>query len=298
MMILALVAGLLRAPGQPEGNTDFWQHWGDGKGELSSYRVQVSRYGELRTGWTVLIFVTEDISRTTRLKDESGTLAPAERVPVLKLNRVTKFTTGIYDYALMSSTFSSINPERGRPAFEPLKLSFSAQDWCGQVFQLLLPQRDQVELTLHSYFENTGDQMQNLPLPAHAAFEDNLPVWIRELGGEQMPVGERRELQLLPSAWSVRAGHGKIAFQPGGIFKDEGGTVQTALGKLPAWRWQWQVGERTETYWVEQAYPHRILKWQSSEGSSGELQKSVRLPYWQLHGNADLPYRDQLGLPR
>ncbi len=282
----------------PAAAQDFWSWWGDGKAELSSYQTKTQRYGELRQGYAVLIFVTEDISRTTRLKVESEAIPPADRVPVLKLNHVVKFPTGIYDYSLLTSTFSGIESELGRPPFEPLKISFSAQEWCGHVFQMLLPQRDQVELTLHSYFQSEGDQKRSIKLPANAAFEDNFPIWIRELKGEVLAAGQRRSLQILPSAWASRSGHQQVAFQAGSIIKEEGEAVKLGEGNTPSWRWTWQIGSRTETYWVEKAYPHRILKWQSSDGGEGVLIKTLRLPYWQLHDNDDLPYRAQLGLPK
>ena len=297
-MLVTFLGLLLAALPPASNNVDFWKHWGDGKGELCSYRIVVSRYGELREGWSVLVFVTEDISRTTRLKAESAAIAQQDRVPVLKLNRTIKFTTGIYDYSLLTSIFSGVAAEPGRPAFEPLKISFSAQEWCGHVFQMLVPQRDHVTLTLHSYFESDGEQQRDLKLPAHASFEDNLPIWIRELDGEKLSAGQRRELQILPSAWSLRVAHQEISFQPGWIMKEEGEAVRTAEGNVPAWLWTWQVGERQEKYWVEKAYPHRILKWNSSDGGKGELMKSMRLPYWQLHRNADAVYREQLGVSK
>ncbi len=275
---------------------DFWPWWGDGKGELSSYKVTVSRYGELREGFAVLVFVTEDISRTTRIKVESDAIAQADRVPVLKLNHVVKFTTGIYDYSLITSTFSAVTPELGHAPFQPLKISFSAQEWCGHVFQLLLPQREQVELTLHSYFQSEGDQKRNLALPANAAFEDNLLIWIRELQGEVLPAGQRRELQILPSAWALRAAHQKVEFQSGWIMKEEGETLKLAQGNMASWRWTWQAGARQEKYWVEKAYPHRILQWSSSTGGKGEIKKTLRVPYWSLHGNDDLHNREELGI--
>ncbi|MDZ7342893.1 MAG: hypothetical protein ONA90_00095 [candidate division KSB1 bacterium] len=277
---------------------DFWSWWGDGKGEVSSYRVVAPRYGELREGYSILVFVTEDISRTTRIKVESNAIPPNDRVPVLKLNRVVKFTTGLYDYSILTSTFSSVESELGRPPFEPLKISFSAQEWCGHVFQMLIPQRDQIELTRHSYFEREGDQQRTIRLPANAAYEDNLPIWIRELNGEKLAAGQKRELQIFPSAWVTRAAHQQAAFQPGWILKEEGEALGSANGKAPTWRWTWQVGSRKETYWVEKNYPHRIMKWHSSDGGKGELIQTLRVPYWQLHNNADLPYREQLGLPK
>ncbi|MGH7456183.1 MAG: hypothetical protein ACRENG_32815, partial [bacterium] len=107
MCVLTCVA-LLAAVCSPVIAQDFWPWWGDGKGELSSYKVVVSRYGELREGYSVLVFVTEDISRAARIKDDSGTLPPSDRVPALKLNRVVKFATGLYDYSFFTSTFSCV----------------------------------------------------------------------------------------------------------------------------------------------------------------------------------------------
>jgi len=282
----------------PSFAQDFWAYWGDGKGEVSSYRVVVPRYGESREGFSVLVFVTEDISRITRIKVESNAISPNDRVPVLKLNRVVKFTTGLYDYSLMTSTFSSVNAESGRTPFEPLKISFSAQEWCGHVMQILMPLSDQVELTLHSYFQSEGDQKRNIKLPANAAYEDNLPIWIRELNGDMLAIGQKRELQIFPSSWNSRAAQQQADFQPGWIMKEDGETLKSIEGNTSTWRWTWQIGNRKETYWVEKNYPRRILKWSSSDGNQGELKKSLRVPYWSLHNNADLPYREQLGLSR
>ncbi len=294
-IILSLMLTMSTTPEPPNG---FWDYWGDGKGEVSSYRVVVRRYGELREGYSVLVFVTEDISRTTRIKVESNAIPPNDRVPVLKLNRVVKFTTGLYDYSLMTSTFSSVNAELGHGAFEPLKISFSAQEWCGHVMQILLPQRDQVELTLHSYFQSEGDQKRNIKLPANAAYEDNLPIWIRELNGDVLAVGQKRELQIFPASWVSRASHQQADFQTGWIMKEDGEALKSLDGNAATYRWTWQVGNRKETYWVEKNYPRRILKWSSSDGNQGELKKSLRVPYWSLHNNADLPYREQLGMPK
>jgi hypothetical protein len=292
------LASLLAFHAWPAAAQDFWSWWGDGKGEISSYKVTVPRYGELREGWAVMIFVTEDVSRTTRVKVETEAIPAGDRVPVLKLNYAVRFTTGIYDYSVLTSTFSSVESELGRPRFEPMKISFSAQEWCGHVYQMLIPQRDQVELTLHSYFQSEGDQKRSLKLPANAAYEDNLLIWIRELYGEMLEPGQRRELQLLPSSWTLRAAHQPVAFQAAWILKEEGGAVKADTGTTPAWRWTWQIGKRKETCWVEKANPHRILKWTSGDGGAGEIQKTLRVPYWSLHGNGDLPYRAQLGIPK
>lgn len=37
----------------------FWEHWSDGRAELSGYDLVQPRYGEKRHGRAVLVFVTE-----------------------------------------------------------------------------------------------------------------------------------------------------------------------------------------------------------------------------------------------
>src|SRR5678815_4531164 len=100
--LLALFRGTARAD-------DFWQHWGDGK--------------------AVLIFVTEDFSDSLRVKADPGKHPASDVYPVLKLNFVRDFQTGVYDYNVMTSTF--LKTESG---FAPAKVSFSAQEWCGHTY--------------------------------------------------------------------------------------------------------------------------------------------------------------------
>ena len=64
-----VLAGVV--PSLAADTEDFYEYWGDGRAELSSYRVVQSRYGEAREGHSVLIFVTEEINRQTLVKGES-----------------------------------------------------------------------------------------------------------------------------------------------------------------------------------------------------------------------------------
>lgn len=290
MFAFVLTAALLFS-GAPK---DFWNFWGDGKAELSSYKIKISRYGELREGYSVLVFVTEDIHRQTRIKVESADVPQKDRVPVLKLNRIIKFPTGIYDYSVMTSTFSAVESELGRAPFQPMKISFTAQEWCGHVMQMLIPHEKEAGFTLHSYFQREGDQQRKLALPENAVYEDNLPIWIRELKGEVLAPGEKRTITILPAMWSLRSRHAEVAFVDGWIQKEAGEKLAFKDESIQTWKWTWQVGNRQEVYWVEKAYPRRIMKWQSSDGGEGVLQESMRLPYWSLHDNDDLHYRKEL----
>ncbi|MFO0982840.1 MAG: hypothetical protein U1E76_14100 [Planctomycetota bacterium] len=294
MLVLLLAAVSMQSPPP----ADFWSYWGDGKAEVSTYKTVTSRYGEPRDGTSILIFVTEDFSRRARVKAESDATPKSDRVPVLKMNRLVKFVTGVYDYSVMTSVFSAVARELDHAPFQPLKISFSAQEWCGHVFQMLLPERKSVDLTVHSYFESEHDQRNTYALPQNFAFEDNLPIWIRELNGEVLKLNDRGEIALFPSAWQTRVLHQEPAFAAATIVKEDGETM-TVLGNSTAtWRITWHVGDRTETYWTEQAYPHRIVRWLSSDGGSGELKSTTRIAYWQMKRAADAPEREKLGLPR
>src|SRR5882672_3258663 len=48
----------------PEFGDAFWKHWGDGRGELAGYDLEIPRYGPLRHGVAVTIFVTETFSNS------------------------------------------------------------------------------------------------------------------------------------------------------------------------------------------------------------------------------------------
>src|SRR5207249_3206702 len=92
-----------------ELRADFWSTWGDGKAELDGYALTQPRYGELRAGTAVLIFVTEDFSDSARVKADPGKHPASDVYPVLKLNFVRDFQTGIYDYNVMTSTFARVD---------------------------------------------------------------------------------------------------------------------------------------------------------------------------------------------
>lgn len=276
---------------------DFYQFWGDGRAEVSSYKVVQPRYGEARTGYGVMIFVTEDVNRNTLIKVESPT-PEEDRVYTLKLNNVLKFTTGIYDYSVMSSVFSAVEPRTQTQPFELLKLNLSSQEWCGHVFEEVRFQEDRMLGELNSYFESEGRQQWEFDRPGGFVSEDHLPIRIRELKGLWMAEGESRTVTMLPSLWQFRLKHKARALVQATVSKGASENITVAGKARTAVPWTWTYDKREKTVWVDTVYPHRILRWQSSEGGSGELMVSKRLPYWGLHDLDDEPLRDELGIPR
>ena len=134
-------------------NKEFNSYWYTGKAEVNVYDIEQARYGELRKGKAVRIFVTEDFLLNKQVKKESMTTEPS--ASVLKMNFLNKFPTGIYDYSMMTSVFTPVDVSRFK---KTIKVSMSSQEWCGHVFSQLNLDKDQYEFTGHSYFENESEQ--------------------------------------------------------------------------------------------------------------------------------------------
>ncbi len=117
----------------PSYDRTFWSTWGDGRAELAGYDLTIPRYNQPRRGVAVTIFVTETFSNSARVKADPGKHPQADEYPVIKLNLVKDYQTGIYDYNEMTSSFVALQPVNGRAAGSPTRISFSRQEWCGQI---------------------------------------------------------------------------------------------------------------------------------------------------------------------
>ncbi len=276
----------------------FWKHWGDGKGELAGYDLIFPRYGEPRRGVAVTVFVTETFSNSLRVKSESGKHPKSDEFPVMKLNLVEDFSTGIYDYNVLTSAWVALAPVNGRPAGSPTKVSFSSQEWCGSVYGQLLFDDRSARLASHSYFDGEADQARTIPVPADALSGDAILLWARGLAAPRLAPGERRDVPLVRSIEDARLAHQPIevmratlsrdatpsrAVVPAGTFDVERRTVEIAGGPV------WKIA-------VESAPPHRIVEWESSDGVKASLLASDRLAYWNLHGEGQASFLARLGL--
>ena len=52
----------------------------------------------------------------------------------------------------------------------------------------------------------------------------------------------------------------------------------------------------TWTFYVEKAHPHRIIRWENSEGEQAELLGSERMTYWQMNRNSFEKELSKLGM--
>ena len=274
----------------PFDSQQFQQFWGDNKAEIAGYQLTTPRYGEPRKGTAVTIFVTEPFANSVRVKADPGKHPPADEFPVMKLNLVEDFPTGVYDYNLMTSVFVALRPINNLPAGTPTKVSFTAQEWCGHVYHQILVDEKLVRGQRHSYFDGEADAEEKLENRAGALYEDAVLLWARGLAGPFMEPGESRDVDLLRSVKLVRLNHVPMRWErarltrkgereqvtvPAGTFDAEVRTVEVSGADERA--------RRTWTIYVERAHPHRIVKWTRSDGEQAELLAAERMTYWQMN---------------
>ena len=279
----------------------FWEHWGDGQAELSGYRLRQPRYGEVREGEAVLVVVTETFTHAQRVKSDGG---HPDEYPVLKLNEVRDFQTGVYDYNVMTSAFLPLSGEvpRGLPA----RVSFSMQEWCGLTHADLIAQYalghpiEGLQLRGSSYFDGEAQADRLLDAPAGGLVADAMPLLVRGLVGPLLAPGEQRAVPYLPRLADSRMQHRPLDWQqatlsrsaesepvtvPAGTFSAHTVTLEVDGGQT--WRWQ-----------VEDSPPHRLVRWTGPDGEEGALTGSTRLRYWEQHDNGHEALRETLGLPQ
>ncbi|MGD8859456.1 MAG: hypothetical protein PVI30_05550 [Myxococcales bacterium] len=277
---------------------DFGAQWHDGKAELAGYALTYPRYGQLRRGTAVAIFVTEPFTRAD-VKPEDPKRAD---FPVIKLNLVQDFQTGIYDYNLMTSAFVTAAQVGEQPAGSVRKVSFSSQEWCGHVYAQVRLGASGARFDSHSYFEGEADQRGNLEYPPGGFAEDALWLWARGLGGPALDPGQRVTVPLLDSLEHTRLRHAKLGWGlatlsraeaptavqgPDGTVKAEQRTAEVKRHDGSTARWQ---------FWVEQAAPHRILRIERDDGYVARLLGARRLAYWKLNSEGGERYLRELGL--
>ncbi len=286
------------APSADPYPAEFWRHWSDGAAELTGYELTAVRYGEKRSGTAVTIFVTEPFSESERVKADPGVHPPSDEFPVMKLNLVRDYPTGIYDYNEMLSTFIGLKPAGGRAPGSPAKVSFSSQEWCGHIYAQALPAGNEVSVTAHSYFDRQADQLRNIPARPGGFHEDAIWLWARGMAAPFLQPGESVQKPMLPSFFQVRGNAGALSWQDVTLERSiEQERLITALGPLQAERWSVRDGATTRwTIWVEAGLPHRILRWEGATGESGAILRSERLKYWEMNGLEGQKTLSRLGL--
>lgn len=297
IMLLVGLGGVSDTRGEsanPASSRSFKSYWYAGTAELSRYQLHQNRYGEVREGDAVLIFVTEDFLPETQVKYE-GRPAPDSPVSILKLNAMRKFLTGVYPYSTMTSVFTPVSP------VEPgtYKVTTTSQEWCGHVFMQLNRRGEGFNGRYFSYFQGEGDREFDLP---GAVLEDELWTLIR-LDPARLPTGD---LSVIPGTLYLRLMHRDIgAYEATATLEDiEDATLSSA--PLKRYRLAYEDLNRTLTMTFEAEFPHSILAWEETTaplGGRGGVEStravrthSIKLDYWNHNRLEDTELRARLGL--
>jgi hypothetical protein len=266
----------------------FWKQWSDGRAELASYDLTIPRYGQRRKGLAVTIVIPETFLNTRRVKADRGKHPPSDEFPVLKLNLVQDFPTGVYDYNVMTSVFTTMARVNGRPVGSPSKISFSAQEWCGHVWRQLLFDADIIRQVAHSYFDGEADQAGRVEYPEGGVSEDALLLWARGWAAPRVMPGAKVEVPLLDSVRLARMRHEPIAWREATLTH----SAKTVEVNVPAGAFETDVlsaavqGGRKWNFYVEQGGLRRLVKWETSDGEKAELIALERLKYWEMTANS------------
>ncbi len=295
-----LLTGLVASCASQAADPTFSAHWHDGKAELDGYRYTVTRYGHPREGHAIAIFVTEPFSRSRHVKLDDPSRTPADAVDVLKLNLVREFRTGIYDYHTMSSLFAA------SADLEPLKLAFTAAEWCGQVHERLDRTDSGWTQRLDSYFEGESAEGE-LDAPPGGLLEEELFLRLRGLHAPFLAPGAERTVPFLPGSFHRRLAHRAAGWTTARIERRASAErVVVPAGTFSADLYVVRTGDGREgRFHVERAHPRRIVRWSWAPAATGaardaaetaELTGSTRLAYWRLNGPDGERHLRQLGL--
>lgn len=263
---------------------DFKDYWYAGNAEITSYDLEQARYGEIRKGKAVKIFVTEPFLKEKQVKADRSN---PDNIPVLKLNTTKNYVTGIYPYSIMTSTFYPVNDNS-----HALKVAFSSQEWCGQVYAQL-NNREKFQIRSHSYFETEADEdivLDKLNL------EDEIWNSIR-VDPSALPTGD---FDMIPSLEYIRLTHKELkGYKANGKL-----TVKNGMNSYTI---NYPELNRTLTINFTKTFPFLIENWTDSYtsgyGPSAQTLtsratkiKRLKTPYWRQNSNKDLSLRDSLGL--
>lgn len=269
------------------------KYWYDGTAEVSSYSLHQNRYRDVHPGEAVLVFVTEDFLTDKQVKNEQ--YRSKQSTAILKMNAIRRFTTGIYDYAIMTSVFAPV--DQVQFPF-PLKITMSSQDWCGQTFMQLNQVGSQYRAQVFSYFETEGDTDQKVP---YTWSEDALWTQVR-INPDALPIGK---FSILPAPFYARLQHRDFSPQRAEAVLEvyQGGDF--AGDQLRVYRLFFPELNRTVEIIFQAESPYVIEGWTDTYPSAFDGQarttlarrkETLKTPYWKENSLQDTTLRNQLGL--
>jgi hypothetical protein len=291
MLALVILISSSQAQEPVHAADGFWDHWADGQAEIATYDLIQPRYGGNRKGTAVLITVTETFTDAQRVKSDGG---HDDEYPVVKLNEVRDFQTGVYDYNAMTSTFVPLSGQRSWG--QPVKITTSVQEWCGHVWEQANVNSSSMEWQLRSYFDGEADQEGSRPVPEGAVFADAMPLVARGMTQGGLKAGESRQHPWFPSLLQRRLSHDRGDFVTATISRSAEHQAQGPTGPVAAYTVTATVGGESSTWTIAAAQPNQLLGWERSSGEKATLRAVQRMKYWELNGVGDEQHLEKLKL--
>lgn len=259
------------------------KYWYQGKAEITRYSLSQKRYRDVHEGQAVLIFVTEDFLTDKQVKNDN--YKNPNSIPVLKNNQIKKFPTGIYDYSIMSSIFTPVQTDEYP---NTLKVTTSSQEWCGHTYMQVNLNGLQYKSTIHSYFENEADQVQQMDV---ALLEDEIFNRIR-INPDALPTGQ---IKIIPSTQYARLKHKDAKPLRAKATNDlyQGNDFE---GKqLKSYKISYDDIIRDLEIIYEYQPPYKIVGWKEGETIAKRTHERMSA-YWQENSKSDQGLRSELGL--
>ena len=109
--------------------------------------------------------------------------------------------------------------------------------------------------------------------------------------------GESRRVELLDSLMDARFRHRPLTWRTATLARASGSEqIAVPAGRFEVERRTVETPAKSWTFWTEKAAPHRIIRWETSDGETGELRGSERMKYWVLSGNGNEKELERVGL--
>ena len=161
-----------------------------------------------------------------------------------------------------------------------LKVSASVQEWCGHVYTQL-NNREQFQVTSHSYFQGEADQNFNL--------EKNIlenQIWTQlRIDPNSLPVGN---IKIIPSLEYTRLNHKPLKAY-NAFAENKPGQYTLNIKDL----------DRQLTIKYNPSFPYTIQSWEETQNGNTTKAtkiKTLQSDYWNKKSNSDLELRQTLGL--
>lgn len=270
------------------------EYWYQGEAEINRYRLEQNRYRDLHPGEAVVVFVSEDFLTDKQVKNDN--YENPNSTSVLKANIFRRFTTGIYDYSIMNSVFT---PSQVADYPATMKVTLSAQDWCGQGFMQLNQRGKNYAVKQYSYFENEGDQQSEVQVQL---LEDEIMSRIR-INPDALPTGK---FEMLPGTAFVRLMHKPFeATEVNASREVYTGDAFESEQQLKVYKIEMPAFSRTMEFVYQAEAPYIIEGWTDTYPSAFDKKlrtskatrtETMKSPYWEKNALEDTVLRNELGV--